>query len=240
MAGLGTRVKGSFSEPKPFIRVGGHPLYAYGLSSLPLNSVDEILFIVNEADTEFINIEEPGLFAPYIPPEKTWSVMSTPTTRGQASTVAHGTQHMDDSRGLLIASCDTIASGDLPSHLMSLDGALGLFESRNPAMSFARTDGSKVLETAEKRVISSHASSGVYYFSSPGLFMDAFEATHSPGESYIAPLYNSILSNGGTVGFWNHDEVVPLGVTEEIRAYNPDQHKLDLDVMLESWSRRAF
>ena len=236
MAGLGTRTSDQFEQPKPFIPIEGHPLFAYALTSLPLSYVNEVEFVMSEQNFNFLNGKVEETFAPYVPQGMDWSVVTTPPTRGQASTVEHALlKRQLDEQPILIASSDTIATGGFGFDLDECDGALGLFRSKNPGMSFAKVLDDKVVETAEKRVISDRASSGVYYFRDGGSFIRALRASEQQQETYVAPLYNFIIQSGGVVKYWSHGEVIPLGVTAEILAFNARSYKTKLDLMVANW-----
>jgi dTDP-glucose pyrophosphorylase len=102
----------------------------------------------------------------------------------------------------------------------SHDGLLGTFRSKSSQYSYARVDQTgRVLETAEKKVISDLASSGLYFFKSPDLFILALQAMKYSGEKFVAPLYNYLISQGYLVGVFEHSFVIPLGTSEEISDY---------------------
>ena len=87
-------------------------------------------------------------------------------------------------------------------------GAVALaFASTNPVYSYLRTDGDgNVVEAAEKRVISSHASAGTYVFDSAATYLEALahnlrhseDVTHK-GLFFVCPLYNGVIAGGRRV-----------------------------------------
>jgi hypothetical protein len=89
----------------------------------------------------------------------------------------------------------------------SLGGLLLTFPSSNPAYSYARCgDAGRVLQTAEKRVISDHASAGVYFFRDALTLLRAIahsienKATLAcNGLLYACPLFNGVIAHGKTV-----------------------------------------
>lgn len=220
MAGLGTRVKSHFSSPKPFIKVEGLPLFARALSGLPLHLVSEVIFAVNERDREFIEALPADYFSGCLPDSLRYSLEFMQTTGGQAETVYLATHGQQEDVQLLVASSDTIATGAIPATVLALDGGVGTFDSDNPGMSYVEVKDGLVTRAIEKVVISQHASSGVYFFGTLKNFRAAFLENDQPGESYIAPLYNRLISRGLRVGFWKHEEVIPLGTSEEILAFD--------------------
>jgi hypothetical protein len=86
--------------------------------------------------------------------------------------------------------------------------AVGLvFHSANPAYSYLRTDNEgNVVEAAEKRVISQHASAGTYFFDRAATYLEALahnlrhseQVTHR-GLFFVCPLYNGVIAAGGRV-----------------------------------------
>jgi len=81
------------------------------------------------------------------------------------------------------------------------DGYLDVFNGSGDHWSFAKTDldnSDRVIETIEKRRISEHCSTGLYYFKSANLFNQAYLQMYgtensSNFEYFIAPLYNYLI-----------------------------------------------
>ncbi len=73
------------------------------------------------------------------------------------------------------------------------------FEASHPKWSYARVDETgKVLETVEKKVISNHATVGLYYFKKGKEFVEAAQSMihkniRYNNEFYICPTYNELL-----------------------------------------------
>ena len=87
-------------------------------------------------------------------------------------------------------------------------GAVALvFASTNPAYSYLRTDADgNVVEAAEKRVISPHASAGTYFFDSAATYLEALahnlrhrEDVMHKGLFFVCPLYNGVMAGGRRV-----------------------------------------
>lgn len=223
MAGLGTRVKSHFVNPKPFIEAKGMPLFAHAISGLPLDRFSEIIFAVNEQDRAFIEDLPSDQISRFLPSSARFSLMFMHTTSGQAETVLKALEGAPEDEPLLIAASDTIIRGEIPTHTFDFDGALGVFTSSNPGMSYVETNNGLVTRAVEKVVISDMASSGVYYFSSVRVFREAYSETRQSGEMYVAPLYNSLIERGMRVGVWFHEAVIPLGTSEEILSFESER-----------------
>lgn len=94
--------------------------------------------------------------------------------------------------------------GDLPSPWPEdLGGLVPCFPSSETRFSYLRLDGDRVLETAEKQVISEAASAGVYMFRDLGVFIAA--AAHSiahretlahKGVLFVCPAMNGVIAQG--------------------------------------------
>jgi hypothetical protein len=82
-----------------------------------------------------------------------------------------------------------------------------IFQSDRPIYSYLRTDETGcVVEAAEKRVISSNASAGTYFFASPHdyLLALAHNVAHAAEVTFkslffVCPLYNGVLASGRSV-----------------------------------------
>jgi len=82
-----------------------------------------------------------------------------------------------------------------------------VFQSNNPAYSYLRTDSEgNLVEAAEKRVISGHASAGTYFFDRAATYLEALahnlrhreHVTHR-GLFFVCPLYNGLIAAGRRV-----------------------------------------
>jgi hypothetical protein len=78
------------------------------------------------------------------------------------------------------------------------------FASANPLYSYLRADAEgRVVEAAEKRVISPHASAGTYFFDAAATYLEALahnlrhrEAVTHKGLYFVCPLYNGVIASG--------------------------------------------
>lgn len=220
MAGAGSRTRSLFPGPKPFLPISSDStLLELSLSGLPWNVITEVTFAVN--DEVAVWIEENAIeLAKFLPEGVAGTMLNVGgKTDGQASTARLALQDRDGESPLLISNCDTYFTTNFPKDYLDFDGLLGVFESSSPLYSYAKVSNGLVTETAEKRVISTHASSGLYFFRTEKLYLECLAQTDLEGEKYIAPIYNQMIQHKAKVGVFEHDFVVPLGTAEEIRAY---------------------
>lgn len=222
MAGSGTRTADCYSTPKPLILVKNEPLFSWAIKGLPLDLATELTIITNKLVASNANFTR--YLAAFVPKKLNVNIeILEKQTSGQAETVLLGTKKIDDHKGILIFNCDTYISDDFPRNFQSWDGILGYFKSSNPGMSYLQTTGEEVNRTIEKEVISDKASTGLYYFASREVFIDAYHATVHHHETYVAPMYNSMIQKGLKVGSFQTKTVIPLGTSHDILDFERDK-----------------
>jgi NDP-sugar pyrophosphorylase family protein len=231
MAGLGQRFRDAgYDVPKYRIAVHGHTLFHWSLQSLRsfIAGDSRTLFIAREADAcgEFIASQAPALGI------EDWSLLelSSPTD-GQATTALKALPSLDPSAPVLIYNIDTFVRPDaLPREAAHGDGWVPCFPGAGSGWSFAKTEetSGRILEIREKQRISPHATIGLYWFRSAGLYADLYRqfygtsARLEAGERYIAPMYNQLVADGAHV--YMHqiplEAVYPLGTPQEVQRFS--------------------
>jgi len=111
-------------------------------------------------------------------------------------------------------------------------GLIPVFESTDICNSYAQTvplgpDGGiieRVVQVAEKKVISNNATCGVYYWTKGSTFVHSARWMISSkdmtnGEYYVCPAYNQALSQGWCFLSYKIDNHVSLGTPEHLEAY---------------------
>ena len=229
MAGRGSRFADvGCRVPKPMIEVKGKPMYAWAMDSLPLQLARQVIFICLQEHLEGFGLQEDirkryaGLRPVIIPLSK--------VTEGQACTVLEARRHLDREEPLIIYNADTWCrtglAQQLPALPLTVAGVLGVFEAPGDKWSFARTDDSeRVVEVAEKKRISNHASTGLYHFSSGAEFVREADAMIAANERvnrefYVAPVYNRMIAAGREVRISVAEEVWVLGTPEDLAHFH--------------------
>ena len=118
--------------------------------------------------------------------------------------------HIDEI--LVVDLVDIVFDEDCPlASLFGADSSLGglalTFESSAPIYSYLSLDSDgNVKEAAEKLVISSHASAGVYAFKSPAVYLNALadNLQNPQGNTYrelffLCPVFNGVVASGLSV-----------------------------------------
>ena len=152
-------------------------------------------------------------------------------TGGQAETAAIGVERLAEqgfTGPLLLHNVDTVVIGrDLDGigrSLASADGWIDVFDSDSPKYSYVAVEGGRVVEIAEKVVISRHATTGLYGFRSPATYLSAVRATtgRSGGEFYVSDVYRTMLARGERVVVdpdGADRATIVLGTPEEYEAW---------------------
>jgi hypothetical protein len=232
MAGLSRRFReAGYELPKYMLDLNGSSLFAHAVDSFRAYfAADPFLFIVRD---------EPGVVAFVAREVAALGVRSARTvilprpTLGQADTVRLGLLDagIDRSTPLTIFNIDTFRPGfryPEAAWVDHADGYLEVMHATDPGFSYALPvagdDEFRVAATAEKKVISDLASTGLYWFRRAGDFLQAMaedeQAAQANGELYVAPLYNALIARGLDVRYHRvpAEEVIFCGTPAQYHA----------------------
>jgi hypothetical protein len=128
-------------------------------------------------------------------------------TKGSMCSAMLGINDLDDD--LLIGSADAFIEGDLSLHVEKLkqsksDAGLIVFKGEGEKWSFTRSVGTKVIEIAEKQRISDFTTTGVFWFASGKIFLEAAESSlinkfEHENLYYSSSAIQAILARNGSV-----------------------------------------
>jgi len=169
------------------------------LSELLQNKVFSDVYLVgNHRDENFmphvrIIMEYNGI------PRK--NLILIPDTTGQAQTAFLGIQDLNLFEPVVFANVDTILYNrdltKIPPILNKVSGYIDVFEAHNKEYSFVLVnDNREVTDVAEKILVSDLATSGLYGFSSVGLYRTYFERYPC---LYISSIYKNMIEDKGLV-----------------------------------------
>ena len=130
-------------------------------------------------------------------------------TRGQAETVLKSASFLDPNVPTLVHNCDTYIDVPLScwkKYLGSeMDGLLVLFKSTEERWSYAKLnqEETEITDVQEKKVISSCASTGTYFFKDTQKLLENIEKMISKDERenneyYLSTVYRSMLQEKKT------------------------------------------
>lgn len=236
MAGIGSRfAKAGFDKPKPLIDVLGSPMVSWAMKSFDfLDRLKnyQIIFVILEEHNAMYKLEDKlkEIFGDMVK-----VVVAEKVTRGQAETCLLAKKYIDNYNKLFIYNCDTYSISKIWDLIEAEnpDGILPVFEADDARYSFVKLDEyGYVCETAEKKVISNLATSGMYYFRRGADFVLAAEnmlnnlATQN-GEFYVAPCYNELLKSGKKIKTIMVDKNYVMGTPEELDAFIKNYRQSD-------------
>ena len=227
MAGAGSRFsKAGYDLPKPLIPAFGEPMYRHAVRSLPLHLAGRLVFVIlDDAFADRLDADIRANFGGYDPRV----LRVAQVTRGQAETLLAAAPALAFNLPLLVHNADSAYLGSgFEDVYQRVDGAILGFTSSEPRWSYAAIDAvGRVTEVREKVVISSHASTGTYYFRSSVQALDlAREAVEKNvterGEFYIAPLYNAMIAARQNIALVEVDRFVCYGTPEDLQRAEAD------------------
>ncbi len=208
MAGLSRRFRDAgYTQPKYRLQLDDRSVFAHAVGSFASCFATEDLLLIAR--------DEPGVHA-FIRSECRALDIADPRivilphpTAGQADTVRLGLIEaaVPAETSITIFNIDTFRPGFAypdTAWAKTADGYLEVMQGSDPGFSYVLPmlgdKDQRVVATAEKQVISTLASTGLYAFRRAGDFLEAMEAdplaSHAHGELYIAPLYNALIAKG--------------------------------------------
>ena len=233
LAGLGQRfLDAGISIPKYLLNIDkeGTSLLEESIRSLKISKSTYVLLICNKKHklykSELNSILENFNF--------NHKVLYIENTNGQANTAFEACKELIASaylknKPVIFFNGDSILKSRninaLTLEMGNSDGLIDVFFSNKPCYSFITTNGRKVINIAEKKVISNDATSGLYFFSSPSLYIDKFiegNFLHFESEVYISDIYEYLIKKGLTVTFSksiDKKDTQILGTPEEYYKY---------------------
>lgn len=233
MAGEGSRfLKEGWLTPKPLIMLNGIPLFKHAIHSVCVQNVPiKYSFIVRQEHIDKYGIDKQ--IKQFIPDAHVFAVQKT--TRGAVETCLMAEENITMDESIIVMDCDLeFKSKSFELEMLSIlsrpiddvnGGLLVSFESSLPKYSYAQVDEkNRVVRTAEKQVISSHALCGAYFFSRASDFIYAAhkllsEPDGKSPEFYVSLLYNYLLEKGDTVLLTTMEEYYSYGTPEELKKY---------------------
>lgn len=220
MAGRGSRYTSQgYETPKPLIPVAGKPMVLWALKSLQGIHFSKHIVIALKEHEERHDISK--LLRSNISGNVEF-VLLDKTTEGQLCTVLEAKHLFDPEESLLVSSSDTFVESSIGNDIQhsKAGGIISVANLQGEQWSFARTDEKgNVVEVAEKRRISDHASTGLYYFKKASELIHFGEEMirnkeTTRGEYYLIPVYQRLINAGITVGISKANAMWDMGTPE--------------------------
>ncbi|MBP5133434.1 glycosyltransferase family 2 protein [Pseudomonas protegens] len=154
------------------------------------------------------------------------------TTRGAACTALLASEFINSEDELIIISANEILDEPFDKVVTTFrnegrDAGVVIFKSLHPRYAFVRlTAAGDVVEAAEKNPISHHAVSGMYWFNSGSMFVEAVKNmirkdAKTNDAFYIAPALNELVLQHKKIGAYRIDpsKYRPLKSAAQMHAY---------------------
>ena len=235
MAGLGSRFeKEGYKTPKPFLPIHGKCMYKWVVENmLPqhplLRSKVRTHIVIRQEHLSLFEDSDSGDIQLHIVPV---------LTEGPACTVLSVKELINSGNPLVIANSDQHLEWDSDALYYSLlhpsvDGVISTFAQPDPCdikWSYAKIDADKkVTEVAEKRYISSNASTGIYGWSRGADFVRYAESMIAQNirvnnEFYVCPVYNEAISDNRCIRVLECDKMWGLGIPQDYEYFLAKWH----------------
>lgn len=201
-----------YQFPKPLVEIDGKPMIQWVYENLSEIGSKEMkfVFILRDEDCTRFHLDQT---VHILTDGKASVIRLKEETKGAVCSCLMAIDHLDPEQPLVIANGDQIIEKDLAKAVSyfqkhDLDGGLVTFESVHPKWSYARMEGDRVVETAEKRPISKRAIAGIYYFKKAGDFIKGgFEVikknTNTNGIFFVSSTINELILHNQSVGAYS-------------------------------------
>jgi NDP-sugar pyrophosphorylase family protein len=222
-AGLGSRfVNAGYSIPKPFLPIKGKAMIEHVVENIAMPGDKVFLILQVEHLPYFVST---GLL-------HRGDVCVIPQ-QGQLYGAAYSVatlakDFIDNNEPLIIANSDQYVEydkTDFRAGIAQTDGLIMTFPANDPKWSYARTNSEgRVLEVAEKIVISERATCGIYGFLHGRDFVDAAQNMmkkdiKTNGWFYVCPVFNEMLDKD--IYVYDIEKMYGMGTPEDLEAnYN--------------------
>lgn len=228
MAGRGSRFQqAGYAFPKPIIDINGETMIEVVIRNLKPKTDHKFIFICQKEHYEKYDLYN---ILKNATDNKFEVVQINGITEGAACTVLCATKYINNDDELIIANSDQFVEFDIDNFIASAknkDGLIIVFRASHPKWSYAKTDSSgKVIETAEKKIISDKATVGIYYFKKGKDFVESAQSMihkniRHNNEFYVCPVYNEIILNKKEVFTYDIDaeKMHGLGTPEDLQSF---------------------
>jgi hypothetical protein len=226
MSGRGSRfAQQGYAKPKPLIEFFGKSMVQHVLENLGLHNTFTLCVLREHYDAD------PALFNKLRDMASNLNIVFVDqVTQGAAETCLLAKQHIKPRETLFIANCDQMMVWD-QDHFEEwlaaerLDGAMLTFFKDTTAYSYVEVNSNGLaVRTAEKQVISPHATTGIYVWTRGEDFVWAAEQMIADNvrvnnEFYVCPVYNWNIARGDRIGIYAPQEHWPIGMPEDLDIY---------------------
>jgi HAD superfamily hydrolase (TIGR01509 family) len=232
MAGAGSRfAQQGYTFPKPLIEVNGKPMIQVVVENLNIDA--HYIFIVQQEHYEKYNLKYLlNLIAPNCD-----IVQINGVTEGAACSTLLAKNYINSDAPLVMANSDQYVEWNSNECMYAftadeIDGGIVTFEASHPKWSYAKLgDDGFVSEVAEKKVISTEATVGIYYWKHGSDYVKYAEDMIAKNirvnnEFYVCPVFNQAIEDNKKIKIKRINKMWGIGTPE------------DLDFFLKNYNKR--
>ena len=230
MVGKGQRFKDAgYKEPKQLIMVGHQQMLDWSLSCINYSNSNLIFIVRRDTITDWgMDQVLKNKFG-----EDIKIVVAEEDTDGTVSSCLLAEDFIDNELPLSITTLDMYFEPHFdPSQMRTdVDGVILTFYADNPAYSYSKiNENGFVTETAEKELISNHASVGLYHFTKGKDFVKYAKEMvkrniRTKNEFYVCPLYNLFIEDGKKITTYEIDNLYSMGTPDERNYFLENQYE---------------
>ena len=224
MGGAGTRFfNDGIVIPKPMIEIHQRPFFYWATQSIKKYiDIADLTFVVLRQHIADFKIDQ--LIHRYYSDAKI--VVIPEVLPGAVMTCLAGTEEITDDQPILFNDCDhmfvcSAFNREMNRGTWDYDGALLTFVSDKPQFSYIKFDGSKIVGTLEKQVVSNQAICGAYAVRNAALFRamaEKYLKECSYHEYFLSGIYNVMCQEHLQVKNYAVDFHVSFGTPAEYEA----------------------
>lgn len=203
MAGKGTRLS-KIGNCKPAIKVCGRAICQWCLQSISKHLLKGDHLIVITTEYFEINYSIKKLISDsisYLNLDIDFDlILAKNTPPGPAATVSYAKSYIKNKEKTTIVNCDQFCDFKFPEVGKEWDAFIPITFNSNGSSSYVKLKKNKIIQIAEKKMISNYASIGVYGFNNPdilfSLIQDALNGpAHYKNEYFVAPIFEKLISS---------------------------------------------
>lgn len=225
MAGSGTRFREKgYVLPKPLIPVLGKPMIQVVSDCIGIDG--HYIFLVQKEHYE--KYEMAGKLSSIVGSSRVIQVDEL--TEGACCTTLLAIDYIDNDRELLMANSDQYIEWSPKDFygfvdVDDLDACILTFRASDPKWSYAKCDDERrVIQVAEKEVISDKATVGIYWWRYGRDYVRFAKQMIEKdirvnGEYYVCPVFNEAIAAGLRVGIYDVSHMSGLGTPEDLEKF---------------------
>lgn len=240
MAGKGSRfADAGYTLPKPMIPIHGIPMIKVVVDNLTPKVEHRFIFVAQQSHIDQYDL---------VPKLKSYAknveiIGINGITEGQVCTALVAKKFFNNSEPLMNANSDQYIDFDINEYLeamqsRNLDGMIMTMKSQDEKWSYAKTnENGLVTKTAEKEVISSDATVGIFNFRKGSDLVRSAEQMIAENirvnnEFYTCPAYNYLIKEGKKIGIYpigeEYNGMYGLGIPKDLNLFlkNPISEKI--------------